>query len=143
MLDHKDYDSTVDNWCIGVLTYEFLCGQPPFKASEKSLMYERIRKLDLRFPSHVSDLAQDFIRQLLVLNPKDRMPLWKVKDHPWIKKYENFSLTSSICCVCYNCSLIILHCGLTNGMKLINVMHSYCSKEMLYERRDEMILCDK
>lgn len=96
MIDHKDYDSTVDNWCIGVLTYEFLCGHPPFESQTKDMTYERIRKLDLRFPSHVSEQAQDFIRKLLVINPKDRMPLNEVKNHPWIKKHENYNLTGSL-----------------------------------------------
>ena len=96
ILDHKDYSSAVDNWCVGVLTYEFLVGHPPFESQTKETTYERIRTLDLRFPTYVSDLAQDFIRKLLVLDPKKRMPLSEVKNHPWIKKHENYSLTQSM-----------------------------------------------
>ena len=95
MIDHKDYDSTVDNWCIGVLTYEFLCGKPPFESSRREMTYELICKLDIRFPSYVSEEAQDFIRKLLVINPKDRMPLSEVNKHPWIIKNKNYTPTGS------------------------------------------------
>mgnify|MGYP000014208026 FL=1 len=88
MVDHKPYDSTVDNWCIGVLTYEFLCGHPPFESRTRDETYERIRTLDLKFPPHVSEEAEDFIRKLLVLDPKGRMLLKDALNHPWIKKYE-------------------------------------------------------
>ena len=88
IVDHKPYDSTVDNWCIGVLTYEFLCGHPPFESMTKDETYERIRTLDLKFPPHVSEEAEDFIRKLLVLDPKGRMLLKDALNHPWIKKYE-------------------------------------------------------
>lgn len=96
MIDRKEYDRNVDNWCIGVLTYEFLVGKPPFESDTKDHTYARIRTLDLRFPGHITELAQDFIRKLLVLDPKGRMPLSEVKNHPWIQKYENYSFTQSL-----------------------------------------------
>ena len=96
IVDHKPYDSTVDNWCIGILTYEFLCGYPPFESKNKEETYERIRTLDLRFPPHVSEEAEDFIRKLLVLDPKGRMLLKDALNHPWIKKYENYAMTGSL-----------------------------------------------
>ena len=101
MIDRKEYDSNVDNWCIGVLTYEFLCGEPPFVANDRDTTYKRIRSIDLRFPMHVTPPAQDFIRKLLVFEPKDRLPLSEIKNHPWIKKYENHSLTPTMWNVCF------------------------------------------
>ena len=96
MIDRREYTPMVDNWCLGVLTYEFLVGHPPFESKNKDLTYERIRGLDIRFPSHVSEGAQDFIRKLLVLDPTTRMSFAEVKNHPWIKKYEFYSLTQSM-----------------------------------------------
>ena len=96
MIDHREYTPMVDNWCLGVLTYEFLVGHPPFESKNKDLTYERIRGLDIRFPSHVSEGAQDFIRKLLVLDPTKRMSFAEVRNHPWIKKYEFYSLTQSM-----------------------------------------------
>lgn len=87
MIENKEHDHTVDNWSLGVLAYEFLCGSPPFEAEGHSETYRRIVNVNLRFPAHVSPEAQDFIRRLLRKDPKTRMPLARVKEHPWILKY--------------------------------------------------------
>jgi serine/threonine protein kinase len=32
MVNKDKYDHTVDIWCVGILTFEFLTGSPPFEA---------------------------------------------------------------------------------------------------------------
>ena len=86
MVEGRDHDSAVDVWSLGVLAYEFLCGVPPFEAEGHSETYKRILRVDLHFPSHVSADARDMISGLLVKDPKARLPLSKLLDHPWIKK---------------------------------------------------------
>ncbi|GBN91390.1 Aurora kinase B [Araneus ventricosus] len=66
MLDNKVYDSTVDLWCLGVLCYEFLVGKPPFESDSTSETYKKIRKVDVHFPSRVSEFAQDFIMKVFL-----------------------------------------------------------------------------
>ena len=85
IIKRENYGSAVDNWCIGILTYEFLVGSPPFVSQTKEQTYNRILNLDLHFPSGVPDIAQDFIRRLLKINPEERMALKDVKNHPWIR----------------------------------------------------------
>ena len=36
MLQRKNYDSSIDIWCIGVLTYELLTGRVPFEGQERN-----------------------------------------------------------------------------------------------------------
>jgi aurora kinase len=86
MVEGSMHDDRVDVWSLGVLCYEFLCGQPPFEAAGHSETYKRILKVDLKFPSSpsVSEGAQDLIKQLLIKVPADRMPLEEVLHHPWI-----------------------------------------------------------
>ena len=86
MVEGRDHDHAVDVWSLGVLAYEFLVGVPPFEAEGHSETYKRICKVDLRFPDHVSADARDLIAQLLVKDPKDRISLRKVTEHPWILK---------------------------------------------------------
>lgn len=86
MVEGRDHDSAVDVWSLGVLAYEFLCGVPPFEAEGHSETYKRILRVDLHFPAHVSADARDMISGLLVKDPKARLPLSKLLDHPWIKK---------------------------------------------------------
>lgn len=84
MVEQKVYDETVDIWCLGVLCYEFLVGQPPFESSNNHDTYKRIRQLQFSFPDHVSLLARDFITKLLKKDPADRMSLDSLLEHPWI-----------------------------------------------------------
>ncbi len=64
MVLHKPYTETVDIWCLGVLTYEFLVGKPPFENEQISKTYSRIKQVKFSFPDHVSELARDFIRKV-------------------------------------------------------------------------------
>lgn len=84
MILNQDHDTNADIWCLGVLAYEFLCGHAPFEAPDAKQTYERIVKVDLKFPSHVSMEARDLIKRMLRKDPSKRMPLGTVQSHPWI-----------------------------------------------------------
>uniref|UniRef100_A0A1A7WE64 non-specific serine/threonine protein kinase n=1 Tax=Iconisemion striatum TaxID=60296 RepID=A0A1A7WE64_9TELE len=85
MIEGHTHSEKVDLWCIGVLCYECLVGHPPFETASHTETYKRIMKVDLSFPSAVSDGAKDLISKLLRHNPKDRLPLKDVIDHPWVR----------------------------------------------------------
>ena len=89
-------------WSLGVLTYEFLVGKPPFEAESNNETYRRITKVltynfpfymiipvqvDLRFPAHLSTEAKDLISRLLRKESSDRLNLEGVAAHPWITKW--------------------------------------------------------
>ena len=61
MVEGREHDRTADVWSLGVLTYEFLVGSPPFEAEGYRATYRRISSVDLRFPSIVSPGARDLI----------------------------------------------------------------------------------
>ncbi|KZS93722.1 kinase-like protein [Sistotremastrum niveocremeum HHB9708] len=89
MVEGRDHSEKVDLWALGVLTYEFLCGVPPFEdMSGYNATYKRIAKVDLKIPPHVSAEARDLITKLLQYNPEKRLALDKVAVHPWIVKYQ-------------------------------------------------------
>lgn len=84
MVEGRDHDLNVDLWSMGVLMYEFLCGQPPFEAQTRNETYRRISRVDLLFPSYVSDDARDLMSKLLNKDPAHRLSLARVLEHPWI-----------------------------------------------------------
>ena len=66
----QDYDKTIDIWGLGILTYEFCVGRPPFESESKKETYDRIDKLDFTFPSGLSEELQDFVCECLKKNSK-------------------------------------------------------------------------
>ncbi|CAI5490060.1 unnamed protein product [Closterium sp. Naga37s-1] len=89
MVEGASHDRMVDVWSLGVLTYEFLYGTPPFEAPNHPQTYKRIMQVDLKFPGNikVSSDAKDLIQRLLVKEPSARLALRDVLVHPWIQKY--------------------------------------------------------
>jgi len=88
MIEGNTHDDKVDLWSLGVLTYEFLVGKPPFEAENNNETYRRITKVDLKFPAHVSEGARDIITQLLRKDPNQRISLDKCLEHPWILEHN-------------------------------------------------------
>ncbi|BGP56751.1 hypothetical protein JCM8202_004476 [Rhodotorula sphaerocarpa] len=97
MVENREHTDKVDLWALGVLTYEFLVGAPPFEdLSGHEATYKKIVRCQYTIPAHVSAEAQDLIRKLLRYKPEDRLPLADVARHPWIKKYEKRSSGSTV-----------------------------------------------
>jgi len=82
------YDKSVDMWSCGVITYVLLCGFSPFLSSTQTGLFEKIIKCEYDFPdpewTNISDEAKDFIRHLLVKDPKERWTAKQCKQHPWL-----------------------------------------------------------
>ncbi|CAK9249727.1 unnamed protein product [Sphagnum jensenii] len=64
MIEGRQYDVCADVWCLGVLLYEFLVGDPPFNANGEQATFKRIRSVDLSFPSIVTSGARGLISSL-------------------------------------------------------------------------------
>lgn len=73
VLRRQRYGRAVDWWCLGCVTYEMMCGLPPFYSRHCDEMYERILRDELRFPEHVPPAARDFLRGLLSKDPAVRL----------------------------------------------------------------------
>lgn len=76
-------------WSIGVITYILLSGASPFLGETKQETLTNISAVNYDFDeeyfSNTSELAKDFIRRLLVKDPKKRMTIDDSLEHPWIK----------------------------------------------------------
>ena len=67
MVEAKEHSDKIDIWSLGVLMYEFLCGNPPFEdMAGYRATYLRIARVDLKIPKHVSPEAADLIREVRV-----------------------------------------------------------------------------
>ncbi|XP_043438995.1 aurora kinase B isoform X4 [Prionailurus viverrinus] len=95
MIEGRTHNEKVDLWCIGVLCYELLVGNPPFESASHNETYRRIVKVDLKFPPSVPTGAQDLISKLLKHNPSERLPLAQVSAHPWVRAHSRRVLPPS------------------------------------------------
>jgi polo-like kinase 1 len=66
---------------MGVICYAFLFGRPPFETNEVKLTYKKIKSCEYTFPVHADlyqttsapEEAKDFIKNILILDPKKRL----------------------------------------------------------------------
>ncbi|KAJ8443615.1 hypothetical protein Cgig2_019597 [Carnegiea gigantea] len=84
-----------DVWSIGVITYILLCGRRPFwDKTEDGIFKEVLRnKPDFRRkPWHgITDSAKDFVKRLLVKDPRARLTAAQALSHPWVREGGNAS----------------------------------------------------
>ncbi|ELR49613.1 hypothetical protein M91_17576, partial [Bos mutus] len=88
MIEGRIYHEKVDLWCLGVLCYELLVGNPPFESTSHSETYRHILKVDVRFPASIPLRAWDLISRLLRYQPSERQPLAQVLKHPWVQAHS-------------------------------------------------------
>ncbi|KAF1960251.1 kinase-like protein [Byssothecium circinans] len=94
----KWYTNAVDQWSLGILTYELLVGVPPFEMDSIEETKKKIVgfKGEIRFPDFMSEGAARFILQLLNLHAHKRMGLDEVFQHPWIVSHVSRSEKSGL-----------------------------------------------
>jgi len=89
VLQGQGYNQEVDVWSIGVIMYILLCGFAPFHADTNPKLFEKIMAGRYTFLSpywdKISDSAKDLIRNMLVVDPKQRFTSTQVLEHPWIR----------------------------------------------------------
>eukprot|EP00049_Salpingoeca_infusionum_P007176 m.116443 g.116443 ORF g.116443 m.116443 type:complete len:501 (-) comp13611_c0_seq1:686-2188(-) len=73
VLQRQRYGHPVDWWCLGCVTYEMMCGLPPFYSSNVDEMYDRILHDRLRFPDHVPVVAREWLGAMLQRDPSIRL----------------------------------------------------------------------
>jgi len=86
----NSHPTAVDWWAVGVITFEFLTGVPPFTdATPEEIFQHIVNREMLDWPEDgdedVPESAKDFVDQMLQLDPKDRLGSHGVKE---LKNHE-------------------------------------------------------
>ncbi|KAE8868120.1 hypothetical protein PTNB29_02031 [Pyrenophora teres f. teres] len=87
------YDGAkADVWSCGVILFVLLTGRPPFNYSgdDRHLkhLFRDIAEAKYTMPDNISREAQDLIKRILVADPKRRISLEEIWDHPFLRKYQ-------------------------------------------------------
>ncbi|KAI6152172.1 RIM15, signal transduction response regulator [Pisolithus tinctorius] len=94
-------DAAVDWWALGVITYEFLYGIPPFHAETPEKVFENILSGHVEWHEEwidFSDAAKDFMQRLMDTDPVTRLGADgadEVKSHPFFEGIEWDKVTSA------------------------------------------------
>jgi len=87
------HGKAVDWWSLGTLVYEMLTGLPPFYSQNRKVMFERILKADLTFPSHIRSDARGLLTALLTRDPDKRLgsgpgDAMEIRTHPFFQSLD-------------------------------------------------------
>ncbi len=85
---HDYYDTKADVWSLGVLLYEMLHGNAPFRGIREQDTLSKILDNKISFSSHISDDAKSLINTILAADSEKRPSVPEIMTHPWIKRIQ-------------------------------------------------------
>lgn len=91
MISGRGHDCAVDHWALGIVVYEMITGgEHPFyeEGLDQATIFKSILKDPIPPPTGASKNAADFVTQLLVKDPTQRLGSLSggeldVLEHPW------------------------------------------------------------
>ncbi|KAJ2159782.1 hypothetical protein GGF46_002778 [Coemansia sp. RSA 552] len=76
----------VDVWSMGVILFFMLCGRTPFEGESIKVIYDKISRGRFNLAPFLSKDAQDLLQQILTVDPRMRISMKGIIDHPWTNK---------------------------------------------------------
>uniref|UniRef100_A0A3P8PVE4 Maternal embryonic leucine zipper kinase n=1 Tax=Astatotilapia calliptera TaxID=8154 RepID=A0A3P8PVE4_ASTCA len=81
--------SEADVWSMGVLLFALLCGHLPFDDDNCMILYRKITRGTYDNPKWLSPGSILLLNQMLQVDPKRRLTVRQLLDHPWVMKDYN------------------------------------------------------
>ena len=92
LLGDGAFDQQADCWSLGVITFMLLCGSPPFYGGSFEGTTALIKVGTYTIPEAKEKIlsleALEFLKSLLVVDPKKRLSSKDAQLHPWFTKDE-------------------------------------------------------
>ena len=96
LVNNFGHDHRVDIWCIGVLMFELLTGQPPWMGNDVQTLKFNIARMKIRWQKNMDLDAVDLLKKTLRYNPEERISLRNMLMHPFFTKYYPDAVNSLI-----------------------------------------------
>lgn len=93
ILLEQRYGRAVDWWAFGVLIYELLLGQSPFKGDDEDEIFDAILEDEPLYPIHMPRDSVSILQSLLTRNPSQRLgsgpdDAEEIKRHPFFRNID-------------------------------------------------------
>lgn len=88
LIQHKKYNSNSDLWSIGVIIYEMITGEPPFKVKNYKQLIEKMKteiKIPDKYKRNISNECCQLLESLLSIDSKYRITWDNFFEHPWLQ----------------------------------------------------------
>jgi serine/threonine protein kinase len=90
MLKRSGHTRSVDWYLLGVLSYEMVCGTPPFYSPNREQMFNNIQRAELKFPPYLSNECRGLIKELMNREPSKRLGAGK-RDFDEVREHAFFA----------------------------------------------------
>ena len=87
IINNTGHDEKIDIWCVGVLMFELMTGQAPWKGEDVHTVKTNISQLKINWPKNMDKDARDLISKILRYMPEERPSLRTILMHPFFTKY--------------------------------------------------------
>ena len=88
LIQHKKYNSNSDLWSIGVIIYEMITGEPPFKVKNYKQLVEKMKTeiiIPHKYKRNISNECCQLLESLLSIDSKQRITWDNFFEHPWLQ----------------------------------------------------------
>ena len=86
------YDAKCDVWSVGVVAFELICGEKPFRSGSVFILQDKIAAADYNFSApgwrYKSALAKELCQRLLQVKPSKRPSAAYAMRHGWIQTQQ-------------------------------------------------------
>ena len=86
MIDRIGHGLKLDMWNLGVLLFEMLVGEAPFRSKSQTELFNKIKACKIGFPKNFSLNAKDLVRKLLKTTAEERINVEGLLEHAWMKE---------------------------------------------------------